>query len=215
MKKQGTTNKIMGIEKEKLKRVKAEWNSLAHPQTVMVKIKDLPSLLHGNKTIIMKLFCFILQRNDNGSFISCKVLTLRRIAVFFMVTVSLNCQKADTRLPPCYLHRNRQFCLMGAQMQGHKCLHKEKNIYIWSGWLVLNCMWSFKPELKSSTQAGQAFRVVGAFPSTSGPAPCLLCLCYCLSNVHIPLLRFSLSQKVFSRQSCSGKGLCQGNCCGR
>lgn len=37
MKKQGTTNKITGIEKEKLKRVKAEWNSLAHPQTVMVK----------------------------------------------------------------------------------------------------------------------------------------------------------------------------------
>lgn len=75
-----------------------------------------------------------------------------------------------------------------------------KKIYMWSAWFTLNCTWSFKPELKSPTQA---FGVMGSFPSAPGTAPCLLCLCYCLSNVHILLLRFSLSQKVVLEGVCA------------
>lgn len=50
------------------------WNPHVHPQAVMVKNISptaFPALLHGNKTIIMKLFYFILQINDLKAVLYC------------------------------------------------------------------------------------------------------------------------------------------------
>lgn len=60
-------NKIKRNEKEKNKiNDGRNRNHYAHPQVVMlenINLTTFPSLLHGNETIIRKLFYFILQRS--------------------------------------------------------------------------------------------------------------------------------------------------------
>lgn len=144
-----------------------------------------PSLLHGNKTIIRKLFYFILQRSylkaiphSGKTWHQEQILSL--ISVLYGYCLTQMPENWHTML----LYRNGWFCLIEPEEYGEKCLWKEKQL--WAGL----CPRRVEPVIKFPSPGGKVFRAVETFTSTPG-SPCSWCSCHSPAALKHPYPTFT------------------------
>lgn len=207
-------------------------NPHVHPQAVMVKNISptaFPSLLHGNKTIIMKLFYFILQRNYLKAVPHCgktwhQEQLVSLTSPFFWLLFNSNARKLTPRCHCATLTEVGSFALWEPR-GGEKNIFKRKRKIIVC-WIV--SLWSahIKPVLKFPFPGRRCIQGSGTLPfhprhhflhMVLMPFPSHAQTS--ISHIHgFPSRKRPWGWRIVPaplHQGCCGTGRCQGACCGK